>query len=636
MSQPFSLEQLQALSDLLAANGGAALIGTSTGNTVEVELQALIAGVVNRGGYNADTNTPDLDTSPSGVENGDMYFVTTAGTFFTELVEVNDVIIANQDNPTTLAHWIVLQKNLDQATETAPGFSRTATQVEVDTGTDDEAYVSSKKFEDSNNVAAIGQRSGVTTGMVVTINGGDNTKFDVSSGAGIIIDWSTGSRVPLKITYAGATAITITAGIGTSVFTSLYVDENENLVQSTGVQLTAQQRRKYIVLNSLIHVNLTTINSISISGIPSFQAIDAFDDYIRAIGSINSGNGYSAASTDLTIQKAAGTTTFPYINKDVEAQNPAVQVNAVQDPLTVSDTNESYRDGVGGFTIVPSFTVIDPDLYDDGSGVLAAVSNNKWTIRRLYFFGQNNGTLINYGQAQYNSLTEAEAAIFIEDPILSPFVLSGVFKSVLIVKKGATDLSDLSEAKFLDIISQASTSAAGAGAQDLQNTFDLSADPEIVVPTGLEFSIEADTDGAQIIQDWKDELGVARASVTGDGTMTAVDFVGDGSALTGIDQNQIAQLRNVQTGTTYTVLDSDHGKLVTLDNGSAIAVTIPTGLRENFGCSFLQIAAGKPTFSGGATILAFAGNTTMAGQFAFASVTHLGASNVVALQGNLI
>ena len=65
-----------------------------------------------QGDYNAFTNSPDLDSSPSGVKKGDHYVVSTAGTFFTEALQAGDSIIAKADNPTTFAHWIVTNNNL--------------------------------------------------------------------------------------------------------------------------------------------------------------------------------------------------------------------------------------------------------------------------------------------------------------------------------------------------------------------------------------------------------------------------------------------------------------------------------------------------------------------------------------------
>lgn len=66
----------------------------------------------------------------------------------------------------------------------------------------------------------------------------------------------------------------------------------------------------------------------------------------------------------------------------------------------------------------------------------------------------------------------------------------------------------------------------------------------------------------------------------GTGTVTSVDASGgvqtiSGSAITGTGTIRGASLVNAQTGTTYTYLDGDRGKLVTHTNGSSIAGTLP-------------------------------------------------------------
>lgn len=93
---------------------------------------AVSSALTYQGGYNAATNTPDLDTSPSGITTGDTYTVTADGNFFTEAVQVGDMLIAEQDNPTLLSHWTVVQDNIGPASETAPGYIEIATQAEVD------------------------------------------------------------------------------------------------------------------------------------------------------------------------------------------------------------------------------------------------------------------------------------------------------------------------------------------------------------------------------------------------------------------------------------------------------------------------------------------------------------------------
>ena len=77
-----------------------------------------------QGGYNAATNTPDLDSSPSAsIKQGWVYVVTAAGNFFTEVVEVGDLLIADSDSPTALTDWVTVQNNIGLATTTVPGIA---------------------------------------------------------------------------------------------------------------------------------------------------------------------------------------------------------------------------------------------------------------------------------------------------------------------------------------------------------------------------------------------------------------------------------------------------------------------------------------------------------------------------------
>ena len=84
---------------------------------------AIVGGLVYQGGYNAATNTPDLDSSPSAaIKKGWTYTVTADGLFFTEQVRVGDVLIAEQDAPTTLANWTTVQNNIDLADASTVGI----------------------------------------------------------------------------------------------------------------------------------------------------------------------------------------------------------------------------------------------------------------------------------------------------------------------------------------------------------------------------------------------------------------------------------------------------------------------------------------------------------------------------------
>ena len=94
---------------------------------------------------------------------------------------------------------------------------------------------------------------------------------------------------------------------------------------------------------------------------------------------------------------------------------------------------------------------------------------------------------------------------------------------------------------------------------------------------------------------------------------------------------------NAQTGTTYTFLTTDDGKIVTFNNGSAITVTIPTGLPVGFNCTAIQLGAGQVGFTAasGVTLQSYGNQFKLIGQHASAVVLEY-STNIVNLSGNLI
>jgi hypothetical protein len=74
---------------------------------------------------------------------------------------------------------------------------------------------------------------------------------------------------------------------------------------------------------------------------------------------------------------------------------------------------------------------------------------------------------------------------------------------------------------------------------------------------------------------------------------------------------------NEQTGTTYTLVAGDNGKVIKFTNGSAITLTLPSGLGEGFNCSVVQYGAGQITFStSSSTLYNRQSHTKTAGQYA--------------------
>lgn len=95
------------------------------------------------------------------------------------------------------------------------------------------------------------------------------------------------------------------------------------------------------------------------------------------------------------------------------------------------------------------------------------------------------------------------------------------------------------------------------------------------------------------------------------------DLDGQGNKISNFENDY-----NDQTGTTYTVVTGDRGKMVTLNNASAITVTLPNDMPKGWTATFMQTGAGQVTFAAGAgaTLNNRSGELKIAGQHGMVTV----------------
>lgn len=95
------------------------------------------------------------------------------------------------------------------------------------------------------------------------------------------------------------------------------------------------------------------------------------------------------------------------------------------------------------------------------------------------------------------------------------------------------------------------------------------------------------------------------------------------------DRNESTpQSINTQTGTSYTLVISDAGKLITLDNGAAITLTVPTNASVAFPIGthidLAQLGAGQVTIGGSGVTFRAKNGQKLSGQYAGASIVKIG------------
>ena len=95
----------------------------STKNYVDTSI-AGSGALIYQGGYDATTAAP----TGTSIKKGFTYAVTVAGTgspagFWSPTLEIGDLIIAQQDNPTSASDWTEINKNIDVASATVKGIA---------------------------------------------------------------------------------------------------------------------------------------------------------------------------------------------------------------------------------------------------------------------------------------------------------------------------------------------------------------------------------------------------------------------------------------------------------------------------------------------------------------------------------
>lgn len=288
-----------------------------------------------------------------------------------------------------------------------------------------------------------------TTGFIeggsITLD--TTTSVDVAAGKGFVANYADpDSRLVTPVPFGPFAGVSIN-NITTTAQTLLAVNSAGALVQFQDTLPTFLQRKQLIILGVVIHPGVTIIQIDDTPQNLGYNGSFSADDYINALGPTNiSGNDYSANGANLNVDVSIGVGYFQAAAVRTTPQTPDLVPLATETALTMRHTID---DGSGGETTIATNTVIDPDNFDDGTGVLAAVPAGEFTIQHFFRFS-NGATTTAYGQETFATLDAALVALGTEDFSEYGGLPASLFRGRLIVQEGATDLTDLATAQFFE------------------------------------------------------------------------------------------------------------------------------------------------------------------------------------------
>ena len=272
------------------------------------------------------------------------------------------------------------------------------------------------------------------------------SSFLVTPGAGIIVDHNATASSEINPTINYVTWGPITQSIENIVTyqnTFVYIDVSGSASQQN-VFFAPEQYQFYIPLGKISHYNNVVTNGSSMNVQTAYDIDRQQNVFIRAFGPLKlKGVATSGQTGTLRLNIGSGTAFNlggAYDNDPNEPSVYNVYTNNTASIIRIYRSGSGYKfDNNGG----SYYTTINPGAYDDGTGTLAVVDNNDWSIQRVMVNPITGRAHVYYSQNIYDTYEEAVASISIDEFVESDATAySYVFSSYLIVKGNTTDLTN--------------------------------------------------------------------------------------------------------------------------------------------------------------------------------------------------
>lgn len=317
--------------------------------------------------------------------------------------------------------------------------------------------------------------TGLLSGGVISVNA-DPTKWNLAFGEGYVADPLNGTVA--KVAWGTQSALT-TPYLTTSTATYVLIANAGGGIGSVVMQNTYptnEQFRTHVYLGKLAHTTFTTILFAVPEPSRMYHVAQDLHDFINAFRPLNiEGNTITPNGANLNINVSAGKMYREGANYANNRNDPST---TSEPAVNATSFRDKFRNGSGGWTAINTST-LSANFWDNNSGILQAVDNNKWTVRPVNRFGGTGTIHIDYGQAMYANKVDAVASISKALVYEDPDTRDGASRiGWWVLKQGITALNDVNTAEFVpaDMFGNRST-AISTGT--LKSAYDNSVTPQI-------------------------------------------------------------------------------------------------------------------------------------------------------------
>jgi hypothetical protein len=329
-----------------------------------------------------------------------------------------------------------------------------------------------------------GISSGLLYGGVISASGA--TIF-VSSGSGILLDPNASFSKEINPIFTYVTWPNYSAPatyLTSSQNTYIYVDAAGTIHQQTGF-FDQTQYEQAIPLGRVTHPNYATITGIGSNVQTTYDSDNQQSTFIRAFGPLKI-DGFSINAHPGTLGFGIGSG-VAYTLGGFYSQDPNSPSHYHGNAFATSSIARAYRSGSGvrldnnGGAF---YSTVDPDYWDDGTGVLNTMASGDWQIQRVFANPVTGRVVVYYGQNTYTTLINALQYLTTDSFTEGEFTAhSLIFVGYLVLKGQTNNLTDTNNNRIINagIFRNIAGGSSGGGA--VAQTLNDLGDVTITTPT---------------------------------------------------------------------------------------------------------------------------------------------------------